>query len=80
MTLQWMSDDGEHHSTEISLGAEGTLRALVQSLGGLQWDWQVWESARRVQQRYGLADTLVQAKAKAEHALADLKEQLSPSL
>jgi len=46
-------------------------------LGECGWDWHVWEQSGRGQQRYGLADTLDEAKAKAEGALDGLARELS---
>jgi len=75
--VDWLTDEGEMHSAERSLGLRGTLHMQVESLGECGWDWHVWERSGRGQQRYGLADTLDEAKAKAEGALGGLTRELS---
>lgn len=72
MLIQWVTEEGEVHHAERHLSARGNavvLRMQVESLGESGWDWHVWEQSGRGQQRYGLADTLAEAKAKAEVAL-----------
>lgn len=76
MALDWIGDDGEVHFTRRTLGSKAMVHAVVESLGEAGWDWQVWDE-RQVRQRYGLADTLEEAKAKAERALAEVVEELS---
>jgi len=44
--------------------------------GETGWDWHVWDVSGLIQQRYGLADTLAEAKEKAERALEVLAHQL----
>ncbi len=76
MLVHWMTDgDGLHYAAQL-LGARGTLHMQVDSLGESGWDWQVWEQLGRGQQRYGLADTLAEAKSKVEGALAVLTREL----
>jgi hypothetical protein len=77
MTLCWAAEDGVFHCAEMKLGEEGALRVLVQGVGGLYWDWQAWDEAQRVESRWGLADTLADAKARAERALAEMASQIS---
>jgi len=52
------------------------LHLQVESLGESGWDWHVWEQSGRGQQRYGLADSLTEAKEKAEAALDALAWEL----
>jgi len=68
-------EDGLHYAARL-LGARGTLHMQVDSLGESGWDWHVWEQLGRGQQRYGLADTLDEAKAKAEDAFDGLAWEL----
>lgn len=80
MLVQWVTDDGEVHHAEQRLSVPGNAAVLhmqVESLGESGWDWHVWEQSGRGQQRYGLADTLDEAKAKAEGALGGLAWELS---
>ncbi len=63
MELHWVCETGDMHSAERCFGQRKALRALVQGLGGIQWDWQVWDEEGRMPQRYGVADTLDEAKA-----------------
>jgi len=74
--VHWMTDGDELHYAARLLGARGTLHMQVDSLGESGWDWHVWEQLGRGQQRYGLADTLAEAKSKAEGALAVLTREL----
>ncbi len=76
MVVDWASDEGEVYFAEKPLGALGTMHLTAQSLGEIGWDWHIWDAAGRLQQRYGLADTLSEAQAKAVRALADVVEQL----
>ncbi len=76
MLVNWMTDgDGLYYAARL-LGARGILHMQVDSLGESGWDWHVWEQLGRGQQRYGLADTLAEAKSKAEGALAVLTREL----
>lgn len=76
MLVHWMTDgDGLHYAGRL-LGACGTLHMQVDSLGESGWDWHVWEQSGRGQQRYGLADSLAAAKARAEAALDALAQEL----
>ena len=81
--VQWVTDEGEVHHAEQHLSVHGNavvLHMQIESLGEIGWDWHVWEQFGHGQQRYGLADTLSEAKAKAEGALADLAWELSQPL
>ena len=75
--VEWQTDEGEVHHAERPLGIRGVLHLQVESLGEYGWDWHVWERSGRGQQRYGLADTLDEAKARAEVALGGLAWELS---
>ena len=80
MLVQRVTDEGEVHHAKRVLRAQGNavvLHMQVESLGESGWDWHVWEQSGRGQQRYGLADTLVEAKVKAEGALDALAWELS---
>ena len=77
MAVSWVTDEGELHTAQSSIGSERVIHLAVESLGETGWDWHVWDGAVRGHQRYGLADTLDQAKAKAEAALAEIAAQLS---
>lgn len=72
MLVRWVTDDGEVHHAERTLAVKGNVVVLhmqVESLGESDWDWHVWDQSGREQQRYGLVDTLAQAKARAEGAV-----------
>ncbi len=78
MLVQWVTDEGKVHRAERPLSVRGSVVVLhmqVESLGESGWDWHVWEQSDRVRQRYGLADTLDEAKAKAEGALSGLAQE-----
>lgn len=76
MLVLWETDEGEVHHAVRTLGGRGALHLQVESLGEYGWDWHVWEQSGRGQQRYGLADDLPAAKAKAEAALDMLAREL----
>ena len=79
MLVEWATDDGEVHHAQrlLSAGRHAVvLHMQVESLGESGWDWHVWEQSGRGQQRYGLADTLVDGKTKAEGALDALAWKL----
>ncbi len=76
MLVHWMTDEGEMHYAGRMLGDQGVLHLQVTSLGEVGWDWHVWEQSGRGQQRYGLADSLGEAKARAEDALSVLAREL----
>ncbi len=69
MLVEWETAEGEVHRAERTLGGCDALHLQVESLGESGWDWHVWEQSGRGQQRYGLADSLTDAKEKAEAAL-----------
>ena len=64
------------HRAERMLGGCDALHLQVESLGESGWDWNVWEQFGCVRQRYGLADSLTDAKEKAEAALDALAWEL----
>ena len=76
MTLgQWVMDKGEVHHAERQLTVHGNIVVLhmqIGSLGENGWDWNIWEQSGCTRQRYGLADTLDEAKAWAEGAVVGL--------
>ncbi len=76
MLVLWETDEGEVHHAVRMLGGRGALHLQVESLGESGWDWHVWEQSGHGQQRYGLADDLPAAKAKAEAALDALAREL----
>ncbi len=80
MGLHWVSEDGAFHSARRSLGGTGTVHAAVESLGDAGWDWHVWDAAGRVRPRYDLADTLDEAKERADRASAELLAALADQL
>ena len=45
-------------------------------MGESGWDWHVWERLGRGSQRYGLADSLLEAQARAEGVLSVLIQEL----
>ncbi len=77
MLVLWETDEGEVHHAVRALGGRSALHLQVESLGEYGWDWHVWERSGCGQQRYGLADDLPAAKAKAEAALDVLARELS---
>lgn len=76
MFVEWKMEEGEVHHAKQSLGGKHALRLQVERLGEHGWDWHVWERFGRGQQRYGLADSLPNAKTKAEAALDALVQEL----
>ncbi len=76
MLVHWLTDEGEVHYAGRMLGGQGALHLQVTSLGESGWDWHVWEQLGRGQQRYGLSDSLPEAKARAEGALSVLVQEL----
>ena len=74
--VSWIEEAGDIHMAERGLGPKGALHLVVESLGECGWDWRVWDYARQVGQRYGLAATVDEAKLKAEHAAEALARQL----
>ena len=78
MPGQWTMDDGEMHYAKRQLSTRGKVVVLhmqVETLGEIGWDWNVWELSGCIQQRYGLSDTLDEAKANAEGALSGLARE-----
>ena len=76
MLVLWETAEGEVHRAERALGGRGALYLQVESLGESGWDWHVCEQSGRGQQRYGLADSLTEAKERAEAALDALAREL----
>ena len=79
MLVQWVTNEGEIHNAERVLRARGGFIVLymqVESLGESGWDWHVWDMSRQVRQQYGLADTLAEAKRKAEAAAELMTQEL----
>ena len=76
MLVEWETAEGEVHHAERTLGSRGILYLQVESLGENGWDWHVWEQSGRGQQRYGLADSLTEAKERAEAVLDTLAREL----
>ena len=75
MLAQWVMDKGKVHYAEQQLSVRGNIVVLhlqVETLGESGWDWNVWEPSGYVRQRYGLTNTLDEAKARAEGALDSL--------
>lgn len=72
--VTWVLDDGDLHTGQRVLGMVGALHLALESLGENGWDWHVWDMSRQVRQQHGLADTLTEAKHKAE-AAAELMTQ-----
>ena len=72
MMLDWKLEDHELLSAQAPLGHYGLLHLAVESLAGTGWDWHVWDNARRVAPRYGVAETMAGAKQRAELAATDL--------
>ncbi len=79
MLVQWTTDDGEMHHAKRVFRVRGSVFVLylkIDGLGESGWDWHIWEQSGQGQQRYGLADDLSAAKAKAEVALDALAREL----
>ena len=76
MLVLWETAEGEVHRAERALGGRGALYLQVESLGESGWDWHVCEQSGRGQQRHGLADSLTEAKERAEAALDALAREL----
>ncbi len=72
--VTWVLEEGDFHTGQRALGMAGALHLAAESLGESGWDWHVWDMSRKVRQQYGLADTLAEAKHKAE-AAAELMAQ-----
>lgn len=75
VVLHWKSEMTEFHTAEMPV-RDGILYLTAESLGEAGWDWRVWDERQRAPQRYGLGDTLEEAKARAERALIDLMQQI----
>lgn len=80
MAAAWSTEDGELHATSRDLGGRGTAYAKVESMGEVGWDWHAWDASGKGQPRYSLADTLGEAKRKAERALQELARELGAAL
>ncbi len=76
MLVLWEANEGEVHHAERTLSGRRAMSLQVESLGEQGWDWHVWEQSGRGQQRYGLAASLGEAKARAEGALSVLTREL----
>jgi len=76
MVLHWVIDDEETHSARRGLGGKGVFNLIVGSLGEKGWDWHVWDVYGQMQQQYGFANTLCEAKEEAERALERLVGQI----
>jgi hypothetical protein len=74
--VTWVLEDGNLHMGQRALGVAGVLHLAVESLGESGWDWHVWDMSRQVRQQYGLADTLTEAKRKAEAAAELMMQEL----
>lgn len=78
--IDWASEDGELHTAVVQLPRAGTvLHAAVESMDETGWDWHVWDPDGHGQQ-YGLADTLEEARFRAERAMEALARQLRPTV
>ena len=69
MTLDWTSEYEELHHAHRALGKGNVLHMQVEGLWEDGWDWHVWDSSGQLDPRYGLADSMEAAKARAEGAL-----------
>lgn len=67
--VTWVLEEGDLQTGQRALGIVGVLHLAVESLGENGWSWHVWDMSRQVRQQYGLADTLTEAKHKAEAAV-----------
>ena len=67
--FDWTCEHEELYHTRWRLGGGDVLHVQVESLWEHGWDWHVWDSSGRLDPRYGLADSLEAAKARAEMAL-----------
>lgn len=74
--VTWVLEEGDFHTGQRALGVAGTLHLAAESLGENGWDWHVWDMSRQVRQQYGLADTLAEAKRKAEIAAELMAQEL----
>ena len=74
--VTWELEDGSLHVGQRALGVAGVLHLTVESLGESGWDWHVWDMSRQARQQYGLADTLTEAKRKAEVAAELMMQEL----
>jgi len=74
--IHWVTDDDETHSARKGQGAKGLFNLIVGSLGEKGWDWHVWDVFGQMQQQYGFANTLCEAKGDAERALERLVGKL----
>lgn len=70
MKVDWTSDDTGFHTAECPLGAGVVVHLLAENLGEYGWDWQMWDPTGYCRMQYGVADTVCEAKALAEFALA----------
>jgi len=66
----WVREHDDMDSAELAADQHHKVHLLVEDLGDTGWDWHVWDAHVRFQQRYGMADSVAQAKAQAEAALS----------
>lgn len=77
MTSDWIEVyDGLHHA-RMQLTDGRVIGLQVEDLLETGWDWHVWDSQGGIHPRYGLADTLKEAKAKAELAMRSMLTQIT---
>lgn len=74
--VTWMLEEVDFHAGQRALGVAGALHVAVEGLGENGWDWHVWDMSRQVRQQYGLANTLAEAKRKAETAAELMAQEL----
>lgn len=69
MAVSWTSEGTGFHMAECRLGAGVIVHLLVERLGDLGWDWQVWDPMQCLRADCGVTDTLDAAKVQAELAV-----------
>ena len=75
--VTWVLEDDGLHTDQRAFGIVGVLHLAAENLGESGWHWHVWDISRQVRQQYGLADTLTEAKRKAEAAAELMMQELS---
>ena len=73
----WVREHDDMYSAELVPDQHHRIHLLVEGLGDVGWDWHVWGIDGRLQQRYGLADSEVQAMAQAEAVLGVILGELN---